>query len=115
MTRVKRSVASRSRRKKILKLAKGYRNARGRLYRAAKEAVYKALSYAYRHRRERKSDFRRLWIARISAGVKLNGLNYSRFINGLKRKDIALNRKMLAELAVHNPDTFKELVQIVQA
>lgn len=115
MTRVKRSVPSRNRRKKILKMAKGYRNARGRLYRAAKEAVYKALMYAYRHRKERKADFRKLWIARITAGVKQNGLNYSKFICGLKRNDIALNRKMLADLAANFPETFKEIIKIVQA
>lgn len=115
MTRVKRSVPSRNRRKKILKLAKGYRNARRRLFRAAKEAVYKALLYAYRHRKQRKGDFRRLWIARISAGVKLNGMNYSKFINGLKKYDIKLNRKMLADLAANYPDTFKEIVKTIQA
>ena len=115
MTRVKHSVASRARRKRILKLASGYRNARGRLYRAAKEAVFKALMYAYDHRRNRKGDFRRLWIARIAAGVKLEGLNYSNFMHLLKQNSISLNRKVLADLATYHPDAFKQIVAQAKA
>ena len=114
MPRVRRGTRKRERRSKILKLAKGYWGARSRNYRTAKEAVERALLYAYRDRRTRKRDFRRLWIIRIKAAAENNGLSYSRFIHGLKELDIELDRKILAELAVNSPQTFIELVQKVK-
>lgn len=114
MTRAKSAVASRSRRKKILKLAKGYRGTRGRLYRAAKEAVWHALRYAYIHRRTRKREFRRLWIARINAASRNNGMTYSRLMNGLKRSNVQINRKVLAEMATRDSKAFTELVEIAK-
>ena len=114
MARVKNSPATRQRRKKILKSAKGYRGARGRLYRCAKETLEKGLLYAYRDRRNKKRNFRRLWIIRINAACRLNGINYSRFINGLQNKGIDLNRKALADLAVRNPEDFKLLIEAVK-
>ena len=114
MPRVRRGTRQRERRSKILKLAKGYWGARSRNYRTAKEAVERALLYAYRDRRTRKRDFRRLWIIRIKAAAENNGLSYSRFIHGLKELDIELDRKILAELAVNSPQTFIELVQKVK-
>ncbi len=110
MTRVKSSVASRNRRRRILKLAQGYKGTRRRLFRAAKEAVKHAMMYAYIHRRKRKGDFRRLWIARINAATRGLGLTYSKFTAGLKREHIELNRKMLAELAVRAPEAFAKIV-----
>jgi len=110
--RVKRGFKARRRRKKILKLAKGYRGGRSKLYRTAADAVDKALQYAYRDRRTRKRDFRKLWIARINAAARLNGLSYSRFINGLKRARVKLDRKILAELAVSDPKAFSHLAAI---
>ncbi len=110
--RVKRGFKARRRRKKILKLAKGYRGARSRLYRTAADAVDKALQYAYRDRRTRKRDFRRLWIARINAAARMNNQSYSRFINGLKRAGVELDRKILAELAVSDPTAFSQLAAI---
>jgi len=107
--RVKRGFKARRRRKKILKLAKGYRGGRSKLYRTAADAVDKALQYAYRDRRTRKRDFRRLWIARINAGARLNDLSYSRLINGLKRAGVEIDRKILAELAVSDSKAFSEL------
>lgn len=107
--RVKRGFKARRRRKKILKLAKGYRGGRSKLYRTAADAVDKALQYAYRDRRTRKRDFRRLWIARINAGARINDLSYSRLINGLKRAGVEIDRKILAELAVSDPKAFSEL------
>jgi len=107
--RVKRGFKARRRRKKILKLAKGYRGGRSKLYRTAADAVDKALQYAYRDRRTRKRDFRRLWISRINAGARLNDLSYSRLINGLKRAGVEIDRKILAELAVSDPKAFSEL------
>ena len=107
--RVKRGFKARRRRKKILKLAKGYRGGRSKLYRTAADAVDKALQYAYRDRRTRKRDFRRLWIARINAGARINDLSYSRLINGLKRAGVEIDRKILAELAVSDPKVFSEL------
>ena len=106
MARVKRSVAGRNRHKKILKKAKGYYGARRKVYRVAKQAVTKAGQYAYRDRRQRKRQFRALWIARINAAARLHGLSYSRLINGLAVAGIEIDRKMLADLAVHEPDTF---------
>ena len=106
---------ARNRRKKILKLAKGYIGARSKLYRKAREAVENALSYAYRDRRTRKRDFRRLWIARINASVRAQGMTYSQFINGLKRANVDLNRKMLSEIAIHDQDAFKQLMHTAKA
>ena len=105
MPRVKRGVTARARHKKVIALAKGYRGRRKNVYRIAKQAVMKAGQYAYRDRRQRKRQFRQLWIARINAGARLNGLSYSKFMNGLKRAAIELDRKVLADLAVF--DKFK--------
>jgi large subunit ribosomal protein L20 len=110
--RVKRGVKARKRRKKILKLAKGYRGGRSNLYRSAADAVDKALQYAYRDRRARKRDFRRLWIARINAAARLHNLSYSRFIQGLKRAQVEVDRKVLADLAISDPDGFSHLAAI---
>jgi len=107
--RVKRGVNARKRRSKLLKLAKGYRGGRSKLYRTAADTVDRALHYAYRDRRRRKRDFRRLWIARINAAARLNSLSYSRFIQGLKRAHIDIDRKILAELAVSDPKAFSQL------
>lgn len=107
--RVKRGYKARRRRKKILKLAKGYRGGRGKLYRTAADAVDKALHYAYRDRRARKRDFRKLWIARINAAARMNDLSYSRFISGLKQAGVEIDRKILAELAVSDPKAFSHL------
>jgi large subunit ribosomal protein L20 len=112
MPRAKNAVARRRRHRRILKAAQGYRGTRRRLYRAAKEAVMHARKYAYMHRRTRKREFRRLWIARINAASRLNGLNYSRLIAGLKRHDVELNRKMLAEIAVRDPAAFVRFVEL---
>ncbi|MBX6723178.1 MAG: 50S ribosomal protein L20 [Dactylosporangium sp.] len=109
MARVKRGVTARRRHKKILKLAKGYWGAKHRLFRPANEQVLKSLHYAYRDRRNRKRDFRRLWIARINAAARLHGLSYSRLIHGLKRAGVEINRKMLADLAVHDDEAFSQL------
>lgn len=112
MPRAKSAVASRRRRRRILKAASGYRGTRRRLYRAAKEAVNHARQYAYMHRRTRKREFRRLWIARINAASRMNGMSYSRFIAGLKRHSVELNRKVLAELAVRDPGAFAKIVEL---
>jgi large subunit ribosomal protein L20 len=114
MPRVKRGTKKSRRRAKILKLAKGYWGARSHNYRTAKEAVERALQYSYRDRRTRKRDFRRLWIIRIKAAAETNGLSYSRFIHGLRQLNIELDRKILADLAVHSPQTFFRLVQKVK-
>ncbi len=114
MPRVKRGTKRRARRSKYLKLAKGYWGAKSRNYRTAKEAVEKSLLYAYRDRRNKKRDFRRLWIIRIKAGAEGHGLSYSRFINGLKRLHIELDRKILADLAVNSPQAFASIVQKVK-
>ena len=113
MPRAKSSISSRRRRKKILKLAKGYRGARGRLIRTAKESVMRALKYAYRDRRTRKREFRKLWIIRINAAVRAYGLSYSAFMKKLKDANIEVDRKMLAELAVNNPEAFKKIVNSI--
>ena len=110
--RVKRGFKARRRRKKILKLAKGYRGGRSKLYRTAADAVDKALQYAYRDRRTRKRDFRRLWIARINAAARLNNLSYSRLIRGLKHAHVEIDRKVLAELALSDPKGFSHLAAI---
>jgi len=104
--RVKRGNVSRQRHKKILKLAKGFRGSRSKLFTVANQAVMKSLKYAYRDRRNKKRDLRRLWIARINAAVRLHGLSYSRFINGIQKAGIQLNRKFLADLAVRDADAF---------
>ncbi|MEH6503490.1 MAG: 50S ribosomal protein L20 [Cycloclasticus sp.] len=110
MPRVKRGVVARARHKKVLKQAKGYYGARSRIYRVAKQAVIKAGQYAYRDRRQRKRQFRALWIARINAGARSCGLSYSRFMNGLKKASIGLDRKVLADIAVFDKDAFSQLV-----
>ena len=115
MARVKGALATRKRRKKVLRLAKGYWGAKSKHFKMAKEAVMKSGNYAYIGRRQRKRDFRRLWITRISAGCKANGINYSTFMNGLKRADIALNRKMLSEIAIADPEAFTTLVEKAKA
>lgn len=112
--RVKRSVNAHKKRRAILKQAKGYRGARSKLYRVAKEAVYKAGKYAYIGRKHRKRDFRRIWIIRISAACKLNDISYSRFMFGLKNAGIILNRKMLSEMAIKDEKAFAELVKIAK-
>jgi large subunit ribosomal protein L20 len=115
MARVKGAVTTRRRHKRVLKLAKGYRGAKSKLFRTAKQAVMKSLMYAYIGRRQKKRTFRQLWIARISAQAKVNGLNYSRFINGLKRAGITLNRKALSEIAIADKDAFADLVDKAKA
>ena len=115
MARVKRGVVARKRHKKILKQAKGYYGARSRVFRVAKQAVIKAGQYAYRDRRQRKRQFRQLWIARINAGARVNGLSYSRFINGLKVASIEVDRKILADLAVNEKGAFAALVEKAKA
>lgn len=109
--RVKRGVAAHRRHKKFLKMAKGYLGAGHRLYRTARERVERALCFGFRDRKQKKRDFRRLWIVRINAGARLNGLSYSRFIGGLAKAGIAVNRKMLADLAVREPAVFAQLAQ----
>ena len=115
MARVKGALATRKRRNKTLKLAKGYWGGKSRLFKTAKEAVWKSGQYAYISRRLKKRDFRRLWITRISAACRLNGMNYSTFINGLKKADISLNRKMLSEIAIHDADGFAALCEKAKA
>lgn len=110
MPRARNRVASRRRRKKIMKQAKGFRGARRRRYRVAKNAVEKALEHAYRDRRRRKREFRRLWITRINAAARQNGVSYSQLMGQLRNKNIELNRKVLADLAVHDPDAFSTIV-----
>ncbi len=112
MARVKRGNVARKRRKKILKLAKGYRGSHSKLFRTANQQVMKALRYAYRDRRNRKRDFRRLWITRINAAARLNGTTYSRLIGDLKVANIQINRKMLAQMAVLDPSTFAKIVEL---
>ncbi|MFQ5677852.1 MAG: 50S ribosomal protein L20 [Gemmatimonadota bacterium] len=114
MARVKSSVARNKRKKKILKESHGYFGGRSKLYRPARNAVERGWSYAYRDRRRKKRDFRRLWIARINAAARQNGLSYSRFVSGLKGAGVELNRKMLADLAVRQPEAFAELVQLAK-
>lgn len=114
MPRVKRGVTAKARHKKILKQAKGYYGARSRVFRVAKQAVIKAGQYAYRDRRQRKRQFRALWIARINAAAREYGLSYSRFMHGLKEASIDLDRKVLADLAVHDKEAFAELAKLAQ-
>ncbi|MGN1138273.1 MAG: 50S ribosomal protein L20 [Ruminococcus sp.] len=115
MARVKGAMATRKRRKKVLKLAKGYFGSKSRHFKMAKQAVMKSGNYAYIGRKQKKRDFRRLWITRISAAAKANGMNYSTFMNGLKKAGVALNRKMLAEIAVSDPAAFTALVEQAKA
>ncbi|MBL1268848.1 MAG: 50S ribosomal protein L20 [Halomonas sp.] len=115
MTRVKRGVVARRRHKKVLKLAKGYYGARSRVFRVAKQAVIKAGQYAYRDRRNRKRQFRALWIQRINAGARVNGMSYSRFLGGLKKAGIEIDRKVLADLAVHEKAAFAAIVEKAKA
>jgi len=115
MPRVKRGVVARRRHKKVLKQAKGYYGARSRIFRVAKQAVTKAGQYAYRDRRQRKRQFRSLWIARINAQSRANGLSYSRLINGLKKASIDLDRRVLADLAVHDKPAFTAIVEQAKA
>ena len=112
MARVKGAMATRKRRNKTLKLAKGYWGAKSKHFKMAKEAVMKSGNYAYVGRRLKKRDFRKLWITRISAACKLNGMNYSTFMNGLKKAGVTLNRKMLAEMAVNDAEGFKTLAEL---
>ena len=114
MARVKGAMHTRKRRKKILKLAQGYRGAKSKLFKTANQAVMKSLSYAYRDRKQKKRDFRKLWIARINAAARMNGMTYSVFMNGLKKNNIEINRKMLAEIAVSDPAAFTALVEKVR-
>ena len=110
MARVKRGVVARARHKKVLKQAKGYYGARSRVYRVAVQAVTKAGQYAYRDRRQKKRQFRQLWIARINAAARQNGMSFSRFINGLKKASVEIDRKILADIAVHDKNAFSALV-----
>lgn len=111
MARVKRGNVARKRRKKVLKLAKGFRGSHSKLFRTANQQVMKALRYAYRDRRRRKRDFRRLWITRINAAARQQGMSYSRLIHQLKKADIEINRKMLAQMAILDPDGFSKVVE----
>ncbi len=115
MARIKGALATRKRRNKTLKLAKGYWGGKSKLFKTAKEAVWKSGQYAYISRRLKKRDFRKLWITRISAACKLNGMNYSTFINGLKKADITLNRKMLSEIAINDAAGFTALCEKAKA
>jgi len=115
MSRVKGAIRTRARHKKILKLAKGYFGGKSKLFRIANQAVMKSLVYAYRDRKAKKRDFRKLWISRINAAARMDGMSYSRFMNGLKRAGIALNRKVLADMAVNDADAFSQLVKEVKA
>lgn len=115
MPRVKGGFTSRRRHKKVLKLAKGYRGAKSKLFRPANEQVIKSLAYAYRDRRNKKRDFRKLWIARINAAARINGMSYSKLINGLRLAGIEVNRKMLADLAVNDEKAFGKLVETAKA
>ena len=114
MARIKGAVTTRKRHKKILKLAKSYRGAKSKQFRTANEAVMKSLVYAYVGRKQKKRNFRKLWITRISAAARMNGMSYSVFMNGLKKAEITLNRKVLADLAVNDPQAFKSLVEKVR-
>lgn len=114
MARVKRGVNAKKRHKKLLKQAKGYYGAKSKLFRPANQAVMKSLNYAYIGRKQRKRDFRQLWITRINAAARANGMSYSKFISGLKKANIEVNRKMLSEMAIHDEEGFAKLVEIVK-
>ncbi|MDI6776272.1 MAG: 50S ribosomal protein L20 [Syntrophales bacterium] len=115
MARVKRSITAKKKRRKILKMAKGYFGARSRLLRTATEAVERAMKYAYRDRRTRKRDFRKLWIARINAAARTQDMSYSRLIAGMKKAGVVIDRKIMADLAIHDPQAFSEVVTLVKA
>ena len=114
MARVKRGVTSHRRHKKILRQAKGYYGNRSKIYRVANQAVMRSLQYAYAHRKLRKRDFRKLWIARINAACRMNDMSYSRFINGLNEAGVEINRKVLADLAITDPKAFSDLVEVAK-
>ena len=114
MPRVKSGTVTRRRHKKVLKLTKGHRATKHALYRRAHESMLKALSYAYRHRRERKGDMRRLWIRRINAAARAQGISYSEFISGLNKAEVKVNRKILADMAVRDPEVFSQLVVLAK-
>lgn len=114
MPRVKGGPKTRKRRKKVLKMAKGYVGGRSRLFRTAVDAVHRALAYAYRDRRRRKRDFRRLWITRINAAARIHGISYSRLMDSLKKAHIELDRKVLADLAVNDPSSFSKIVEMAK-
>ncbi|ACB85393.1 50S ribosomal protein L20 [Natranaerobius thermophilus] len=114
MPRVKTGTNRRRRHKKVLKLAKGYRGTKGNLFRIANQQVMKSLTYAYRDRKQRKREFRRLWISRINAACRQNGISYNKFINGLKKAGVEINRKMLADMAVNDEQAFGELVDLAK-
>lgn len=114
MSRVKRGVTAHHRHKKVLSLTKGHRATKHALYRRAHESMLKSLSYAYQHRRERKGDMRRLWILRVNAASRAQGLTYSQFMDGLKKAGVAVNRKMLADMAVREPESFANLVAVAR-
>ncbi len=115
MARVKGALNTRKHHKKVLKLAKGYRGGKSKLYRTANQAVMKSMTYAYVGRKLKKRDFRRLWITRISAACKMNGINYSKFMNGLKKANVEINRKMLSEIAINDAAAFTQLVETAKA
>lgn len=114
MARIKRGMNSRRKHKAILKQAKGYFGAKSKLYRPANQAVMKSMSYAFIGRKQRKRDFRKLWITRINAVARINGMSYSKFINGLKKANIDINRKMLSEMAINDPEGFSKLVEVAK-
>ena len=114
MARVKRGVTSHRRHKKALRQAKGYYGNRSKIYRVANQAVMRSLQYAYAHRKLRKRDFRKLWIARINAACRMNNMSYSRFINGLNKAGVEINRKVLADLAITDPKAFSDLVEVAK-
>ncbi len=115
MSRVKRGTKARTRRKKVLKQAKGFRGGQSKLFRTAVEKVARALQFSYRDRRVKKRDFRALWITRIGSAAKLHGINYSRLIDGLKKANVAIDRKILADLAVRSPEAFKSVVDLAKS
>lgn len=115
MARVKRAVNAKKRHKRVLKQAKGYYGAKSKLFRPANQAVMKSLDYAYVGRKLRKRDFRKMWIARINAAARLNGMNYSTLINGLKKANVDINRKVLSEMAINDPDGFSKLVEVAKS
>lgn len=114
MTRVKRGKVKRSKHKKVLKDARGYYGARGKNYRVAKQQLLKSLSYSYRDRKNKKRNFRRLWITRINAAARANGISYNKFINGLKKANVEINRKILSEMAISDPSAFQKLTEIAK-
>jgi large subunit ribosomal protein L20 len=114
MTRVKRGTVKKRRHKKVLKEARGYRSSSSRTFKSAKQQMMKSMSYSYRDRKNNKRNFRRLWITRINAAARLNGLSYNEFINGLKKADVDINRKMLSEVAVSDPDAFRQLTDLAR-